>query len=343
MLELADMGAHRIKSFIAYCLFLAVSSAMLFVVLEGVIRFLFPQINFQDTSANLFRENVYGGSVGWEPGAVGYSFGTPIEIDKSGHRKSSFSPVSPQISTLMLGDSVAFGVGVDSDQIFSSLLQRDLPNHRIVNAAVVGYSALNYLDATKHLVLNIQGLERIILIYCLNDTYGYINTKPAPTTILEKTLTRLRSESKLFHAAKYLVADRREFRFKYDASFYKNNCAEFIQAMDAIGSIGALAMKSGIEFHVVIMPYEYQIRNPTPDNFGPQKLLGETFKKRGINHLDIAPRFIESLGSKGAEQFYLFNDPMHLSVAGHALVAKSIAGLFRPQKHLLEKDQGGVR
>lgn len=74
---------------------------------------------------------------------------------------------------MLIGDSVAFGVGVNSDDIFSSLVQKAIAPNRItlLNTAVVGYSLDNYYDIIKDIGSINGNVKRVLLIYTLNDVY----------------------------------------------------------------------------------------------------------------------------------------------------------------------------
>jgi hypothetical protein len=43
---------------------------------------------------------------------------------------------------------------------------------KIYNAAVIGYSALNYFDLIDAFLRDHDDIEKVILFFCLNDVYG---------------------------------------------------------------------------------------------------------------------------------------------------------------------------
>src|SRR5687768_7200136 len=97
----------------------------LLLVLEAGTRLLKPEINYQDTERTLLRENAFGTSYGWKQNASGICFGKRVYTDGDGFRKMA-SPESYKDSWLMLGDSVTFGVGVETRDTFAQLLQDEM-------------------------------------------------------------------------------------------------------------------------------------------------------------------------------------------------------------------------
>ena len=87
--------------------------ALIILLLEVGTRILWPEINAQDTEQSLLRPQAFGDSYGWQPQATGTSFGKTVFIDEFGFRKIS-SPEHYTDSWIILGDSVTFGVGVET-------------------------------------------------------------------------------------------------------------------------------------------------------------------------------------------------------------------------------------
>jgi len=64
-------------------------------------------------------------------------FDVRYRTDRHGNRVTGGNEDAPEV--LVLGGSFTFGNGVDDKQAFPSLLQRDLPKHNVVNAAVAAW------------------------------------------------------------------------------------------------------------------------------------------------------------------------------------------------------------
>ena len=83
----------------------------------------------------------------------------------------------------------------------------------------------------------------------------------------------------------------------------------------------------GIPLLLVIAPYRFQLNDPQ-GNRQPQDRLIAYARQHDLPFVDLLPLFAEEkrLGS-------LFNDPSHLSSAGHRLAAKKI---LEPVRQALE-------
>lgn len=149
-----------------------VSCFMIFVVLllgEVYCR-LFTRINFLDNSRQLFTPNRYGRSWGNTPDLEGVSFGEVFHIDAEGFRTdpqstSTVPPDAPAI--LVLGDSVAFGVGVKDNETITENLRRDITDRRFYNASVIGYFTFDYKNVTESLIKQKPEIKTVALFSAL--------------------------------------------------------------------------------------------------------------------------------------------------------------------------------
>jgi hypothetical protein len=88
---------------------------------------------------------VYSAELGWEtrPGYSGNVFGAARAFDGDGYltvdSRQVDDPKTPKV--LILGDSCAFGNGVDVTRTFGEVLDRLLDGYSVINLAVPGYSS----------------------------------------------------------------------------------------------------------------------------------------------------------------------------------------------------------
>lgn len=284
---------------------------------EGVVRIFLPEIRFQDTQGSLFRERAFGESVGWRPNATGMSFGVKVEIDDSGFRRMP-GPATFDTSWLFLGDSTVFGVGIDIDQTFAARLQGRHRSVKIWNSAVVGYSIKNYRDVARHFFNTDPTVKKVLLYFALNDWQPSLNVMPIETTLSGRLLSALRRHSKLFRVLKGTLSDRSRFHFLYDYETFRRHAPELQDALAVVDELNRKATSLGIDFIVVLLPYEYQLRKPTRENLLPQRLLARYFDTHGIRYLDAFEYFKSS--AIDSKRLYLYADPMHFSAEGHTLV-----------------------
>ena len=222
----------------------------------------------------MFVENKYNKTFGLVPNSSGKFFGKKIHTDAYGFRKMN-SPINHEKSWLLVGDSVTFGVGVDTKKIFAQLIQNEFQSKKIYNAAVIGYSTLNYFDLIDAFLPDHDDIEKVILFFCLNDVYGGLTLNNRNISTKEKVLSFLRSNSKLYLLLKNIFFDRSKTYALYDIGIYKEDNLEIDKYLNAILKIKAKIDKSNIDFMIVILPYEYQLR--MGDLRIPQVLLSNYF------------------------------------------------------------------
>ncbi len=309
-------SSHPLSSFQRHCLLLfssLLSSFLLLLSLEGITRIVFPEINHQDTQASLFHENTPGIRIGWQPNATGISFGIPVVIDRFGCRYMA-APTHPETSWLILGDSVTFGVGVETSATFVGRLQQAFPTVKIWNTAVVGYSIENYRDVLQTFLTTRHEISRVLLFYCLNDLYEPLKSLPQPTKS-EKLLSFLRRNSKFYMLLKRFVTDRSQAYFFYDFQLYTSANPQFPRTLQLLDVMQDALRSRGIKFVVILLPYEYQVRKKQERYLKPQNLITSHLKASKICYIDAYGYFARA--SEDSRQFYLYGDGMHFSPKGH--------------------------
>ena len=311
----------KAKKIFWYTSYLILSSLFLLIVLEFAVRIFFPQINYQGVQRSLFLENRFGQTMGFVPNSSGEIFGKEIHTDEYGFRQMN-TPAKYHKSWLFLGDSVTFGPGIDTDQIFPQLIQNAFQDTKIWNTAVVGYSAPNYLDVTKVFLPDHHEIEKIVLFFCLNDVYGNLSLIPSVST-KEEILSFLRTRSKLYSFVKKTLFDASKMYALYDIGLYKEPNADIDKHLNAIVSIKSIADRLNIDFLVVIIPYEYQLRVGGLKT--PQVLLKDFFAKNNVKSVDLYEEFTPLK----SEDYFLYGDPMHLSAIGHKTVARKMIEVLK--------------
>ena len=284
--------------------------------LEAFTRILYPEINHQDTERSLFAQNNHGQSLGWRPGGKGMCFGLPVEIDQSGHRLMS-GPSQWKTSWLILGDSVTFGVGVETEKSFVGLLQSAFPTVKIWNTSVVGYNIENYKQALVNFDLAKESVTKVLLFYCLNDAEDALATVSNPVGS-ERVFAFLRRHSKFYMLLKGLVTDRSKSYFFHDLQNYDHANPKYDRAVRLINEMRDYLADRGIEFAVIILPYEYQLRDHNNITFRPQSLLTEDLSNGNICYYDPVRCFLEK--ANDSTQAFLHADAMHLSFKGHRII-----------------------
>jgi lysophospholipase L1-like esterase len=319
------------KKRIALLSFSTLLCALALLLFEAGTRVFCPEINFQDTERFLIRRNVFGDSYGWTPNASGISFGRRVTIDEFGFRRLT-APQDYTSSWLVLGDSVTFGVGVDVENTYVQLLQNNLSTVKLWNTSVIGYDMLNHRQVVNRFVLesqDIPNIKRVLLFFCLNDVdLQYPDTakrsrfEDLTSNYIDKGFYFLSSNSKFYILMKNVVSDRSEFYFWHDYQFYKDPGKKYTDAMNILDKINTDLRQRGIDFTVVILPYEYQLRAKEEQRLLPQQLLAARFKEKGIAYIDTYTHFERTGGDPKAN--FLYSDFCHFSSRGHQLVASAL-------------------
>jgi len=313
------MKSKIILPLFSFCLFVLIALSF-----EIVTRLLFPNINRQDTQLSLFREKVFGDSFGWQPNATGTSFDVDVIIDDNGFRKMAV-PDKCDVSWLILGDSVTFGVGIKTGDTFVGMLKKAFPNIRIWNTAVVGYSIENYKDVIDYFIDSEKHIQKVLLFFTINDLYKGLNVQPTVRGF-KKILFFLKRNSKFYILVKNLLFDRSESFFFYDYNLYDIANPKFKNTLIVLDEIKRKLIAEDIDFIVILLPYEYQIRKKQDDYLKPQKMMSSYFKAEEIQFIDTYQHFIQKdLDSK---TFFLYADPMHLSKLGHQVVFDILVAQF---------------
>ena len=327
---MSDLWKKRIAlslSSLLFCVFLL-------LLFEVGVRLFGPTINFQGTEMSLQRQRAFGSAHGWVPNARGLCFGKQVEIDEFGFRKQN-SPQEYDSSWLILGDSVTFGVGVDGEDTYIQLLQNELNRIKVWNTSVIGYDVDNYRSVLNHFLVEnqqIPNIKKVILLFCLNDVdlvEGNSHVQAPSSEFTGKILSLLGRNSKSYILLKDTVSDRSKSYYQHDSRLYDDSTGKFTKAMRIMSEIQATLRTRNIDFSVVILPYEYQLRMKGEPYLLPQKRLAQYFRENGIRYID-AYEYFERAGLDTKETF-LYADFCHLSKTGHQIMANLLKEHYKAE------------
>ncbi|MCB1864065.1 MAG: SGNH/GDSL hydrolase family protein [Chromatiales bacterium] len=356
---------HRLLTWLKNLVSVTVGVSVLLAVGEIAAR-VFSQVPSQATSEALFVPNVHGSSFGNAKDFRGEAFGIPVQTDTRGFRTalddasgSYRAALYPAPSLLVLGDSVAFGPGVAESETFAALL-RSMLGRGVENAAVIGYSTYDYLNFVRHVDLSRSQFDQVLLVFCLNDVHRessveinarlaardagqappVLESRPAAAGdnwvetlrrigFIERANRFLADRSKLYVLVRALVTDTSGRYFKADFEPYLDGKERLASVIDDLRSVERELMSKGIPLTIVITPYEAQLRSRDSAVWLPQRFLTEQMRLAGIEAHDAAGAF-QNAGGNPAD-YFLSHDPMHLSVEGHALLARYLTEAVLPR------------
>jgi lysophospholipase L1-like esterase len=312
-------------------------------------------VTFQGNSRNLITADRFNGRTwGNTPDVVAHSFGALIYTDRDGFRIPNGGYRYPEAASeqiLILGDSVAFGPGVEEPDTFVGLLRAANPGWAVYNSSVIGYDTGNEADVVGDLLARRQRFSSVILVYCLNDVSAAsavnIDTqtgvpglssqeafgKSSPANLIERfklvgLISQLndflREHSKLYLFLKGISTDPAQRYFLADYVPYRDPVA--LEGLERLEMIARMLRQRQIAFTVIISPYEYQLRANASlpdaqkgDLLLPQRIVTEFLKSRGIAYVDATEAFKHAAVADKSKLFLKF-DPMHFSAAGHRVM-----------------------
>ena len=311
-----------------------VASFAMLLLAELGVRIFCPFVQLQGTAKELYRWDE--GGPDWTPGASGISFGAVCNIDEVGCRVVG-TPDAPEKSWLVLGDSVAFGVGVEGPKTFSGVYQTQHPGVRVLNSGVCGAGSKDQLRVTRRMLNSIDPpIDRISLFYVLNDigdikfeqeklsTQERLLHPENRSGIVMKLVSLVRTRSKLYVMAKGILTDPPTRYFNWELQKYRQWNPETPGDVEGIVEIAELAAEKDIAFDVFIFPYVGQYASTFDDAWLPQERIGEYLRSNSINVVDTRSWF----EGDDMKRNFLFADGCHFSERGHQLVCDMVSQQF---------------
>lgn len=314
---------------------------------------LFTDIHFRGNSRNLFVADAFGSSKGNAPNVEAVSFGTKVYTDANGFRVPRGAREEPDQSRsaiLILGDSVGFGPGVPEEHTFAGRLRKSFPSTRIYNASVIGYGTHDYKNLVENFVPSHEEIRSVILLFCLNDLKAESaklidealktpnnerGDRPANTVEALKQVSWIRTlndflrpRSKLYLLLKNKLTKSKKRAWKWMLSQYTGDVSNFRENMQPIADTAEILERRGIDFAVIISPFESQLREAASEEaMEPQRMLAAFFEEARVPYFDAAPVF-KSKDEPSTKFFIDDMDPWHLSEFGHDVVHEIIMGII---------------
>ncbi len=167
---------------------------LIIILLEIILRLFFTQFAPARQERGTFWQ--FDSLLGWSqiPNVKAKfnhpEFSVDVRINSKGLRDDEYSYVrSDKNRALILGDSFAWGFGVDEKHRFSELLDSKLPNWEIINAGISGYSTVQQLLYFQNEGYKYEP-DMVILLLFENDlvenTLETIYWHNKPYAVLEK-------------------------------------------------------------------------------------------------------------------------------------------------------------
>lgn len=193
-----------------------------------------------------------------------------VRSDKDGYRVSKIDSTSGPV-VLCLGDSYAFGYGVDHEQTYTGLLQKKFAGSlRLINAAVPGYGPVQYEQVLDYSLQ--QGIKPVCVIigtYVGNDIHdsvwqknvavrnGVLGNRGDARSLVKMNSHLYRLFSKVYHRVS--IGDDEAFQFQEAMSKAENWNSGILQKAerayaDRFSAIASRCRENSIPLLVMIIP-----------------------------------------------------------------------------------------
>ncbi len=317
------------------------------VIVELLVR-VTTNVGRLGTSADLFVNQAFGESIGNAPNVKTITFGVEVHIDEQGFRTDpgGDAPIHANDDLLLiLGDSVAFGVGVEFEQTVAAQLASAFPEFHTYNTAVIGYGVNDYHNVTRVVFPRYADtINQVLLIFCLNDVSvvsaaeikakvaNAIDTQPVvlragidvqslkENSFIRSANSYLRAQSSLYVWIRGSVTDPQTRYWQSELANYQRLSDEALaEILDPIRNIAELYDTAEVPFTIFVMPFAGQME--LSESSLPQQKLVAFFASKGIDYIDLLPRF---RAGKHPKKLFLPYDPMHLSPEGHEILFQVI-------------------
>lgn len=302
------------------------------------------------------REWLYRGRAG----AAGEIFGTYYEINANGFRGPVHAETNPEDRKrlVVMGDSIAFGFGVDVEETFprviETLLASRLPKAKIevVNLGVGGYNAWNEARLLEDVGLA-YGPDVVLVQFSINDlndptvhfstqtrlSMGAIPDKAFPDPSRSQglspgrqTFTRVCNLSRLCAALRLRASeDEKPLREGADAvrafsaPIEQTDRVEWQWLEERYLEMATASKEAGAQFGILAFPYRSQLGGRGEHSVN--RHLRELAERQGWLFIDPLPAY-RNARARGNK---LFIDLWHPSVAGHAIAARETARVLIEQ------------
>jgi lysophospholipase L1-like esterase len=250
-----------------------------------------------------------------------------IETNRFGFRERDFdSPRRPPgvYRVAFVGDSVTLGLGVQPDETFERLVEKEArtlaPSSALeaLNFGVDGYNTTQVAELVKARVLGFEP-DRVVYVMCLND-FDQTDSSAEKIRYFRRPTSFLLEDARvLYRRVRGIEFHRYHFERNSEAAF-----ADVIAMKQAVAAARA-------SYLLVVMPVFFGEQNdfasyPLRDIHAAVLAF---CARNGIEAFDLLPAFERA----GRDAGKVALDPWHLSPEGHALAARELAPLVLPREN----------
>ncbi len=271
----------------------------------------------------------------------------PVRINSHGTRGAEFPAAKPPgtFRIISLGDSRTFGWGVAESNTYSALIEGELQQSlgatcrvEVINTGVNAWSYPQFLVFFRDTALKWQPDMVIIGEANLWTQFSESNSPEFVRKFMSRV--RLKNFLRRFALYHYVVEvklkdfyEKHRTRFipvdpKQDPLFKEQQQADPDAAFQtAINSLCLVAITNGVKPVLLFLPAQDQLQTSNvPPVLRIKSLLAQ---QRSVPLVDVT-----EAARPRVNELYLEGDPVHFNEAGHALIARELAGAIRKQAGL---------
>ncbi|MBL4577854.1 MAG: hypothetical protein JKX74_05240 [Flavobacteriales bacterium] len=264
------------------------------------------------------------------PNSSATLMGVDFKINSMGFRDDELQLVDgkPDYKILVLGCSNTVGWGVKYEQVFTSLLERDLnPEGEDTAFHVINAGVGNYNSTLESIQLD-QKIEeimpnKVVLHYYINDA-EIINAEKTNIFVRNSFLIAL-----LKNRSKY---DKFSSRFEDVGSYYKSlyqlDNPGWLAAQQAILHMQKVCADLGVTFQVLIQPDLHDLSDGS-EQFRCHEIIRSFLASNDILFADLFISYQYALG-EDKKEFWVNSDDAHPNALGHQIIVDCCFEFLRP-------------
>lgn len=276
--------------------------------------------------------------------------------DEHGFRNPGPWPESSEV--VLVGDSMAFGYGVEDDEAWASRVRRELGGTGLINLGLPGMAPQQYLRTLEAYGLGLRPEVVLFSLFPGNDLgdaanfqswldsgrpgsfldWGYRAQGTGISGMLERSYlfwlvrdaarvlgTRLESTTLELDEGPLQLAPS---LYAGDAAELRDDAPAFSLVMSAVLEAQAKAREQGARLVVLLMPTKEHVYLPTIGEEPLQRIgrFEQALQQRGVETLDLTPALREA--AQAGERVY-FEIDGHPNRRGNELIASEVVRFLR--------------
>lgn len=254
------------------------------------------------------------------PNSRGSLMGVPIAINSKGLRDSEYDYKKPEgvYRILIVGDSLTFGWGVESQDTFSGILEKRLNEQNTLSGKykeiqVINAGIGNYNTTQELVFLREDGLkyepDEVMLAHFTNDAE---QTQREANNFLTRNFILYASTVSFKNKIIAVFDDRRNYEYYYKGLYREAYWAEYQKVLTAFEDE---TKKYEIKLTVLLLPEFHDLVNYQLED-EHQKMV-RFFKERGVAVMDS----LEVFRGEEGRSFWVASDDSHPNASAHRIIA----------------------